>query len=60
MSPSPIQVFWSGLKNGLFIWPFETSPGTYFALPLYVVIPVLLVLAGAIGVVLMSNKSRKL
>jgi hypothetical protein len=49
MNPSPFEVFWSGLTQGLFIWPFETSPGTYFALPIYFVVPVIATLIVAIG-----------
>ena len=46
MAPSPITIIWEGLKLGMVVWPFETKPGEYFALPLYIVIPALVILIG--------------
>ena len=60
MNPSAINVIWAGLKNGLVVWPFETSPGTYFALPIYFVLPVVMILIAAVAVgVHMSNRREE-
>jgi hypothetical protein len=49
MNPAPSTVFWESLKQGMVAWPFETSPGMYFALPIYLVLPVVLILLGAVA-----------
>jgi len=46
MTPTAITLMWEGLKQGLAIWPFETRPDEYFALPLYIVIPALMLIVG--------------
>jgi len=61
MQPTPGTVFWEGLKVGMAIWPFETKAGEYFALPLYIVIPALLLLVASPAVIafLVLPQSRK-
>ena len=46
MTPTPGRVIWEALKHGRVTWPFEIRPGEYFALPLYIVIPALIILIG--------------
>jgi hypothetical protein len=56
ISPSPFQVIWSELKNGLFIWPFKTSPGTCFAPPLNYVVPLIVILVATVGGIYLAGR----
>ncbi len=60
MGPGPGTVFWESLKQGMVVWPYEMSPGTYFGLPIYLVLPALMILGVAVGfIVHFMSKPRE-
>jgi hypothetical protein len=61
VNPSPGTVFWESLKQGMVVWPFETTPGEYFAVPFSIAIPALMLLIGAplaVAFVVVSRSRR--
>jgi hypothetical protein len=57
----PLRLVWEGFKIGMIVLPFETKPGEYFALPLFIVVPAILILMGlpAITAMYMSKARSK-